>query len=118
MLRTMILIGIALLAVWFFAAIFQLVWIGVARNDRHMNRALIRGSTPGTVIGWFVPLVRIRVAWRTLTDLYQASDPRRIGHGPATASRAAPPIVITEEQLDAGLDALEDALSELGARTR
>jgi hypothetical protein len=94
-LRTMILIGIALLAVWFFAAIFQLVWIGVARNDRHMNRALIRGSTPGTVIGWFVPLVRIRVAWRTLTDLYQASDPRRIGHGPATASRAAPPIVIT-----------------------
>jgi hypothetical protein len=94
-LRTMILIGIALLAVWLLAAVFQLVWIAVARNDRHMNRALVRGSTPGTIIGWFVPLFRIRVAWRTLTDLYQASDPRRVGHGPTTASRAAPPIVIT-----------------------
>jgi hypothetical protein len=94
-LRTMILIAIALLAVWFFAAVFQLVWIAVARNDRHMNRALLRGSTAGTVIGWFVPLLRIRVAWRTLTDLYQASDPRRAGHGPNTASRAAPPLVIT-----------------------
>lgn len=94
-LRTMILIGIALLAVWFFTAVFQLVWIAVARNDRHMNRALLRGSTAGTVIGWFVPLFRIRVAWRTLTDLYQASDPRRAGHGATTASRAAPPIVVT-----------------------
>jgi hypothetical protein len=94
-LRTMILLGIALLAVWLFAAIFQLVWIAVARTDRHMNRNLLRGSTVGIVIGWFIPLVRIRIAWRTLTDLYQASDPRRAGHGATTASRAAPPIVIT-----------------------
>ena len=95
LLESMVLIGLGLCAVWFFSAVFLLVWIGVARNDRHMNRQLLRGSTIGTVIGWFVPVVRIRIAWRTLTDLYQASDPRRAGHGPTTASRAAPPLVVT-----------------------
>lgn len=93
-LRTMILIFIALLGVWLFSAIFQLVWIAVARNDRHMNRALLRGSLVGTIVGWFIPLLRFRIVWRTLTDLWQGSDPRRAGHGPSTASRAAPPMVI------------------------
>ena len=32
--------------------------------------------------------------------------------------RLAPPLVVTQEQLDAGLDALADALDELAARTR
>jgi hypothetical protein len=94
-LRTMILIFLALLGVWLFSAIFQLVWVAVARNDRHMNRALLRGSLVGTMVGWFVPLYRFRVVWRTLTDLWQGSDPRRAGHGPTTASRAAPPLVIS-----------------------
>jgi hypothetical protein len=93
-LRTMVLIFIALLGVWLFSAIFQLIWVCVARNDRHMNRALLRGSLVGTIVGWFVPLIRFRVVWRTLTDLWQGSDPRRIGHGATTASRAAPPLVI------------------------
>jgi hypothetical protein len=94
LLRTMILIILALLLVVFLSWVFVMVWVGVARNDRHMNKSLIRGSMIGTVIGSFVPLLNIRIAWRTLTDLYQASDPRRVGHGPTTASRAAPPIVI------------------------
>ena len=94
LLRTMILIILALLLVVFLSWVFVMVWVGVSRNDRHMNRLLIRGSMVGTVIGTCVPLLNIRIAWRTLTDLYQASDPRRTGHGPTTASRAAPPIVI------------------------
>ncbi len=94
LLRTMILLFLALLLVAFLSWVFVLVWVGVSRNDRHMNKQLIRGSMVGTVLGCFVPLLNIRIAWRTLTDLYQASDPRRIGHGPTTASRAAPPIVI------------------------
>jgi Protein of unknown function (DUF2510)/Domain of unknown function (DUF4328) len=95
LLESMVLIGLGLILVWSFSAVFLLIWIGVARQDRHMNRQLLRGSLVGTVIGWFVPVVRIRIAWRTLTDLYQASDPRRAGHGPTTASRAAPPLVMT-----------------------
>ncbi len=94
LLRTMVLIVLALLLVVVLSWVFVMVWVGVSRNDRHMNRQLIRGSMVGTVIGSCVPLLNIRIAWRTLTDLYQASDPRRIGHGPTTASRAAPPIVI------------------------
>jgi len=94
-LRTMILIFLALLGVWLFSAIFQLVWVAVARNDRHMNRALLRGSMVGTIVGWFVPILRFRIVWRTLTDLWQGSDPRRAGHGPTTASRAAPPLVVS-----------------------
>jgi hypothetical protein len=94
-LRTMILIFLALLGVWLFSAIFQLVWVAVARNDRHMNRALLRGSLVGTIVGWFVPILRFRIVWRSLTDLWQGSDPRRAGHGPTTASRAAPPLVVS-----------------------
>jgi hypothetical protein len=94
LLRTMILLFLALLLVIVFSWLFVMIWVGVARNDRHMNKSLLRGSMIGTIIGCFVPFLNIRVAWRTLTDLYQGSDPRRAGHGPTTASRAAPPIVV------------------------
>ena len=38
LLRTMILIILALLLVVFLSWVFVMVWVGVARNDRHMNK--------------------------------------------------------------------------------
>lgn len=93
-LQTMLLIYLAQGIVWLISIIFFFVWMGVARHDRYMNPRLMRGSMPGTVIGWWIPFLRIRVTWRALTDVLQASDPARAGDGPMTRSRAAPPLVL------------------------
>lgn len=94
-LQTAILIVIAQLLVFVVNLVFLFVWIGVARNDRYMNRSLLRGSTWGTIVGWLVPFVRVHVTWRSLTDLWAGSDPQRAKLGPGSASRAIPPLVLT-----------------------
>ncbi|SDU99896.1 ornithine--oxo-acid transaminase [Microlunatus sagamiharensis] len=81
------------------------------------------------LLGHGVVGVRVRGLWAgvdidpalgTGREVCEALARRRVlakdTHG--STIRLAPPIVITEEQLDAGLDALADALAELSARTR
>lgn len=95
LLRQTILIVVAQILVHVVSVSFLLVWIGVARADRYVNRALLRGSTGGAVIGWLIPFVRVRLSRRTLTDLWHASNPANAGDGPRSAVRATPPLVLS-----------------------
>lgn len=94
LLRQMILIVVAQVIVHVVSVGFLLVWIGVARADRHLNHALLRGSTAGAVVGWLIPFLRVRISRRTLTDLWHASNPARAADGSRTGSRATPPLVL------------------------
>ncbi len=94
LLRQTILIVVAQLLVHVVSVAFLLVWIGVARNDRYINKALLRGSTGGAVIGWLIIFLRVKISRQTLTDLWHASNPARAGDGPRAGSRATPPLVL------------------------
>jgi len=89
LLRQTILIVVAQLLVHVVSVAFLLVWIGVARNDRYINKALLRGSTGGAVIGWLIIFLRVKISHRRSPTC--GTRPTRLGRATGHVPSHEPP---------------------------
>lgn len=65
-----------------FAAVAYCVWLyAAARNTRLMGEELLQAS-PGWCVGsFFVPLANLYLPYRNVREIYEMSDPARVGAG-------------------------------------